>query len=207
MMTDTLNQVNLLIVEDDAIIAEDIKDICENAGYKVVSTAFNAAQALLALKSFELDLILLDIHLDDDLNGIDIAVYIKENYPSLPYIFLTSYSDKVTLNEARQVFPSGYITKPFNKEQLLTTIDIALFNFFHTHHGRSVTKDKLNAGLVQPVTDREWKIISHILDGKPNQQIAILENNSINTVKFHIKNIYEKLDVHNRAGLILKLSK
>lgn len=73
-MTDTLNQVNLLIVEDDAIIAEDIKDICETAGYQVVKTAFNAAQALLALKSFELDLILLDIHLDDDLNGIDIAL-------------------------------------------------------------------------------------------------------------------------------------
>jgi len=206
-MTDIINQVNLLIVEDDAIIAEDIKDICETAGYQVVKTAFNAAQALLALKSFELDLILLDIHLDDDLNGIDIALFVKENYPSVPYVFLTSYSDKVTLNEARQVFPSGYITKPFNKEQLLTTIDIALFNHFHTHHGRSVGKDKLNAGLFQHVTDREWKIISHILDGKPNQQIAILENNSINTVKFHIKNIYEKLDVHSRAELILKLSK
>lgn len=206
-MTDTLHEVNLLIVEDDAIIAEDIKDICENAGYQIVKTAFNAAQAILALKSFETDLILLDIHLDDDLNGIDIAQYVKENYPSIPYIFLTSYSDKRTLNQAKMVFPSGYITKPFNKEQLLATIEITLYNHFHTHHRRSISLEKLNLRLIQPVTDREWKIIGHILDGKPNQQIAILENTSINTVKFHIKNIYDKLDVHSRAGLFLKLGK
>ncbi|MBC7884350.1 MAG: DNA-binding response regulator [Saprospiraceae bacterium] len=206
-MTDSLNQVNLLIVEDDAIIAEDIKDICQNAGYQVVKTAFNAGQALLALKAFEIDLILLDIHLDDDLNGIDVALYVKENYPSIPYIFLTSYSDKLTLNQARKVFPSGYITKPFNKEQLLSTIDISLYNHFHTHHGRSINKEKLNSKLIQPITEREWEIMGHILDGKPNQHIAILENTSINTVKFHIKNIYDKLDVHTRAGLILKLGK
>ncbi len=202
-----VNKIAILIVEDEALIAEDIKEICVEAGFEVVSVCYRASQALNALLHEHFDLVLLDINLEDELSGIDIAQYMINHKIAIPYIFLTSYTDTNTLNAAKDVHPIGYVVKPFQKEQLISTIEISLFNHtkFNIPHG--LNKAELESKFKVHLTDREMEILALICEGKNNGQISNKIYLSINTVKFHIKNIYDKLHVSNRTQLILALGK
>lgn len=202
-----LNKISILVVEDEALIAEDIKDICELAGYEVTSICYKVGQALIALEKQNFDLALLDVNLEDQLTGIDIAKYIKEKRKNIPCIFLTSYADAKTLNEAKDAMPMGYIVKPFNKAQLISTIEISLYNYsrFSMPNGldHAALQKKFNAS----ITDREYEILALICEGKTNQQMAERLYLSINTIKYHIKHLYDKLQVGSRTQLMAILGK
>ena len=202
-----INKIGVLIVEDEALIAEDIKEICEEAGYDVVSICYRASQALIALQKDNFDLVLLDINLEDELSGIEIAQYILKNKISVPYIFLTSYFDTHTLNEAKDVYPIGYIVKPFRKEQLISTIEISLYNHTKFKIPNGLVREDLEAKFNVHFTEREMEILALKKKKKNNGQISYNIFLSINTVKFHIKHIYDKLHVSNRTQLILALAK
>jgi DNA-binding LytR/AlgR family response regulator len=86
------------------------------------------------------DIAILDINLSGRKDGIDLAKYIRENH-DIPFIFLTSFADKATLERAKQVNPPAYLIKPFNKEELYTSIEIALFNYQKTKNVEVKKKD------------------------------------------------------------------
>jgi two-component system, response regulator PdtaR len=201
----SLNNISILIVEDEALIAEDIKDICEESGYDVKSICYTASQALQAIDQNKYDLALLDINLEDDLNGIEIAQYINKKRNPIPFLFLTSYTDKTTLNDAKNVHPIGYIVKPFNKAQLISTIEVGMYNILKNKLQGELSKNKIEEKNKIELTDREFEILNLICQGKTNIQIAEKIYLSVNTIKFHIKNIYEKLDVKNRAKLMTRV--
>lgn len=117
---------NILIVEDELIIAEDIAIILKNAGFNVVSIAMDYKEAILAIENHQLDLILLDINLKGVKSGLDLAKILHEEY-EIPFIFTTSYTDSDTIDEAKQYKPINYLIKPFQNEQLITAIKIADF--------------------------------------------------------------------------------
>ncbi len=190
-------KLNILIVEDEALIAEDIKDICELAGNLVSKICYDAHQAILAITNSTFDLAILDINLESELTGLDIAEFIGTQNIQLPYIFLTSYSDHATLDKARECKPIAYITKPFRKEQLISSIEINFKTRTNTESFVSANKENLAIQL----TDREKEISQMICDGKSNEEIASKLYLSVNTVKFHVKNLYEKFDVNNRVQL------
>lgn len=125
----TLESIKLMIDDDEASIAEDIADFCEDSGFPSppVFVSYRAGQAIDYLKNNPVDLGLLDINLEDDIDGIEIADYINLNCKA-DFIFLTSYSDPKTLTKASSTNPAGYITKPLTKEQLLNTIIQAINN-------------------------------------------------------------------------------
>jgi len=200
-----MSEISILIVDDEPLIASDIADICKSAGYQVVDIAMSVGQALDNLKNKNIDLILLDINLQDaEADGIDLAKHIVQ-HSNLPFLFLTSYADKATLDRAKKTNPLGYIVKPFNSNQLISTIEIALHNYSIQQVPKGLDRAILNKALHSPLTEREWSILNHIFQGRSNSQLAEQEFISINTVKYHIKQLYSKFQVQNRSTLFYKI--
>ena len=123
--------IKILIVEDELIIAEDMSSKLEQLGYDVIGIAINFDEAIELIEEESPDLILLDIMIEGDRDGIELGDTISTSY-SIPFIFITSHADKRTVTHAKKVKPSGYLVKPFEKDDLFTAIEIALTNFNQT---------------------------------------------------------------------------
>jgi len=114
----------VLIAEDDVLISEELNDILINAGYEVVGIAEDFETAVEIIDSTPPEIALLDINMDGKEQGFDIAHYLNQTI-SIPFIFISSYSDSKTLQQAGDLVPCSYITKPFSKEQVISAIKIA----------------------------------------------------------------------------------
>jgi two-component system response regulator LytT len=123
-----MNTIQILIVEDELIIAEDMKGMLREFNYEVVGIATDFAEAENILGQTIPDIALIDIHLRGKEDGIKLAGSIRAKY-DIPIIFITSYADAATVEKAKMVRPDGYIVKPFAKEDLFTSIEIAVFNY------------------------------------------------------------------------------
>ena len=122
--------IRILIVEDNVIIADDMQSMLEEIGYEIVDNVIVYEQAVEVLKTQKVDLVLIDIILASDKTGIDLGKHIRENY-DIPFIFVTSNSDRATVENAKTVKPNGYLVKPFEQQDLYTSIEIALSNFIY----------------------------------------------------------------------------
>jgi len=120
--------INILIVEDNVLIADDMQMILEDMGYTVAANVTSYEKAVEALDKYTIDLALLDIQLATQKSGIDVGEYIRANF-DIPFVFVTSNSDKETVNQAKEVKPNGYLVKPFEEKDLFTTIEITMSNF------------------------------------------------------------------------------
>ncbi len=118
-------KVKILIVEDEGIIAEHLRMILFSYGFDHIKIAHSKENALLGIIDFKPDLVLLDIHLKQHLDGIEIAKIVHEKY-HIPFVFITAHSDPLILNKALECQPAGYITKPFNQANVYATINIAI---------------------------------------------------------------------------------
>lgn len=116
------------IIEDELVIAETIRETLLDLGYDVTEAAINYSQGLELVEKENPDLLLMDIVLSGHKDGIDLAREIRKLY-HLPIIFLTSNADETTINRAKEVQPEGYLVKPFNRQDLYTSIEIAVSNF------------------------------------------------------------------------------
>lgn len=115
----------ILIAEDEIIIAEDIASCLEDLGYYIC--AIDSGDHIMEIiRETEPDLILLDIHLKGDVDGVELAAKIKQEF-DIPFIFLTAYADKPTIDRAKTVEPYGFIVKPFDDKDLRSAIEIALY--------------------------------------------------------------------------------
>lgn len=201
-----MNRIRVLIVEDEPLIAADIAGILERNDFLISAIVYSQEEAMEELSERLPDIALLDINLHGKMEGIDIAEKINKGY-SIPFIFITSYSDKNTLDKAKHTEPAGYIVKPFNDAALYSTLEIALFNHAqkNKHQYPPLSFQKINHGLAEPVTEREFNLLELIYDGKNNKQIAEAMFISANTVKKHIYNTYFKLGADSRATAILRL--
>lgn len=123
-----MKKVKILVVEDEIIIADNICDALNDLGYHALEPAINFTEAIATIEADAPDIVILDIHLSGKKTGIDLAKKIRETY-NFPFIFLTSNSDAFTINQAKEVMPPAYLIKPFSKEELFSSIEIALHNF------------------------------------------------------------------------------
>ena len=130
--------VRILIVEDNVIIADDMQSMLEEIGYEIVSSVMAYEQAVKVLAESDVDLVLIDIVLASDKTGIDLGKHIREKY-NIPFVFITSNSDRSTVESAKLVKPNGYLVKPFEQQDLYTAIEIALSNFSESESGDSST--------------------------------------------------------------------
>lgn len=115
----------ILLVEDDNIIARVADWRLKSLGYEVCGRATTSAETMELVATHSPDLILMDINLQGDIDGIDTAQMIKERY-NIPVVFVTSHSDGVTLERAKATNPDGFIIKPFDDNDLRVAIELAL---------------------------------------------------------------------------------
>jgi DNA-binding NarL/FixJ family response regulator len=201
-----MSKHKILIVEDEPAIAENISLYLDNNDFEVSAIVYDSDDAFAELKNNTPDAAILDINLEGDKDGIDIAAYINKQH-QIPFLFLTSYSDKGTLDRAKAVKPSGYIVKPFNERTLLASLEIAISNHAaeKNHDLPKLNLEKINQNILSPFTEREFDIAQLVYEGITNTQMAQKIFISTNTIKTHLKSIHLKLDANTRLQVIHKL--
>jgi DNA-binding NarL/FixJ family response regulator len=133
------NEIDILIVEDEALIAQKIKMQLEDFGYNIVAVCYNYGSAEKAINETLFDVLITDINLGDGLeikSGIQLAKALKQ-IKDCPVIFLTAFSDKDTIKKAAALSPSAYLVKPVNTANLYATVQLAVENF-GTHKSASL---------------------------------------------------------------------
>ncbi len=135
-----MDKINVLIIEDELIIAEDIKEMLHTLGYNVTGIACDIAETNELMKEKLPDIILMDIRLRHGDDGIELAKSIRRSY-KLPIVFITSHTDKATLEKAKEVQPDGYIVKPLEKEDIYSSVEIALSNFLKSQNAKTEKED------------------------------------------------------------------
>jgi signal transduction histidine kinase/HPt (histidine-containing phosphotransfer) domain-containing protein len=130
-----------MVVDDERIVALDIQHTLDRLGYEVAAVADSGREAIKMAEVAVPDLILMDIRLKGEMDGIETASHIKELF-DVPVVFLTAYSDEATLHRAKSAMPFGYLVKPFEERELHSTIEVSL----EKHHlERELRRTKLAA--------------------------------------------------------------
>lgn len=151
----------ILVVEDEIVVAMEIEEKLKLMGYDVTAICSTGEDAVSELGQQVPDLVLMDIKLDGEIDGIQTAEMIHRDH-DIPVVYLTAYADDVTLNRAKVTEPFGYLVKPFSETELRTTIEVALYK--HQQDKRTKesarwfasTIDVLGAALL--VTDEDGAI-------------------------------------------------
>ncbi len=120
----------ILVVEDEVLIAMQIKSILEEMGYDVFINVYSVESAIQHIEADSYNLVLVDINLNKAKDGIDLGRYLLEKN-TIPFIYITSYSNKMTLDRVNETRPYGYIVKPFKPSDLVASVSVVLNNYKH----------------------------------------------------------------------------
>lgn len=165
-----MSRTNILVVEDESIVAKDIQNSLKKLGYSVIGTTGSGEEALKLVEESRPDIILMDIMLKGVLSGIEAAAQIKAKY-NIPVIYLTAYADENTLNKVKITEPHGYIIKPFKEVDLHTTIEMAIYK-----HAREKEIIKERDMLYSLVENRDSKNVVFV---KSNSRMVKIRMNDI----------------------------
>ena len=121
-----MKKKQILVVEDERIVAADIKMSAQRLGYDVCGIAFSGEEAIKKAEEMNPDLVLMDIVLEGEMDGIEAASSIRTRF-DIPIVYLTAYADEKTLERAKITEPFGYIIKPYDDKCLYTSIEIAFY--------------------------------------------------------------------------------
>lgn len=143
-----MSQVNILVVEDDFIIAAHISTLLTETGYAVAETLSKGESVVAFLDNNLVDVILMDINLAGDLDGVETARLVMKKH-TVPVIFLTANADATTFDRAKDTYPAGFISKPFKNEDLTRTLELVL----NTSH-KDQTNVKAESSNSEMLTDR-----------------------------------------------------
>ncbi len=159
-----MKKKQILIVEDEWIVAQDIKMSLQKLGYTVSGVVSSGEEAISKVEENNVDLVLMDITLRGEMNGIEAAAIIRSRF-DIPFVYLTAHADDKTLERAKITEPFGYIFKPYEDRDIHLTIEKALCKL---KMGRKLrTSEKKYRTLVEESRDAIY-ITSH--DGKNNER-------------------------------------
>ena len=204
-----MTPARILVVEDDRVVARDVRHQLTRIGHAVVGVTPSGEDAVrLALESHP-DLVLMDIRLEGALDGVDAAQQIR-NRCQVPVVFLTAYADDETLQRARVTEPFGYLLKPFEDSQLRTVIEMALYK--HTAERKlreserryAVTLASIGDGVI--ATDDQARVTflnpaAEALTGWPQREATGRPLTEV----FHIINEETRQPVEDPAAKVLRL--
>jgi len=166
-----MSKTNILIVEDESIVAKDIQHSLKKLGYTVVGVCSTGEDAIKTAEEVKPDLVLMDIMLKGEMSGIEAAGQIREKF-NIPIIYLTAYADESTLSKAKVSEPYGYIIKPFKEIDLHTSIEMAIYK----HEKETDVK-------------KERDFLYSIVENKESKDIIFVKSNS-RLVKVKTSDIY-----------------
>ena len=189
-----MNSIKILIVEDEVIIAESLRQMLRELGYPDSQRCRKVEEAEHLIRSGEFDMAILDINLSGGYEGIELGRLCSQE--RIPYFFLTSYSDLNTIRKAKSGKPGNYIVKPFSPQDIMVAVELTLM---HAQPETAIKKEtaKQKFGL----TERESEILELMLKRLSNNEIADQLFISINTVKSHIRGIYTKTGTSTKKEL------
>jgi AraC-like DNA-binding protein/CheY-like chemotaxis protein len=147
----------IIVVEDELLIAKGISVVLKNEGYKVIMNITNVEQAIEAIELHNPNLVLLDINLKDDRDGVHLGEYLRKKN-TIPFVYITSSSDNVTLERIKDTNPNGIIIKPFKSIDIRTTVSVVLHNF------KSSQKEDFNETEIEFVPFVLKEAVSYIND-------------------------------------------
>ncbi|MBD8488197.1 response regulator transcription factor [Echinicola sp. CAU 1574] len=185
----------VLIIEDEVLIAKDLSYILEDIGYENVGIASTGAKALELFRNHKVDLVISDININGDMDGIDTVKAILE-FKEVPIIYISAFSDTKTVQRAIETSPSSFLTKPYNERSVQIAIDLAMANFNKTQQNLE------NNEVFQQLTQREREIILLIAEGKTSAEIADQLFISPTTAAKHRNNILAKTGCNNTSEVI-----
>lgn len=128
---ETMEELSIVVVEDEPIVAEDLRRQLKKFGYDVVGIFYNAEEALPFIREHAPDLLLMDVNLGQGMDGIEAVTEIRKTL-DLPVIYLTGNTDEFTYSRARRTDPAAFLSKPFRSRDLQAAIELAAKNFSRT---------------------------------------------------------------------------
>lgn len=198
--------IKVMIVDDQELIREGLALLLnENNEIDLIAEAKNGIEAVARAQEHSPDIILMDIQMPE-LDGLEASKLIKENNPEIKILILSVFGEEELVKEAIRSGAEGYLLKDISKEELFKAINDVYAGkaYLHGDLAKSILDDFANdrRRKRKNVTKREREILKLISEGKSNKQIADILNLSIETVKTHIRNIFEKLEAADRAQAV-----
>lgn len=198
--------IKLIIADDHNLFIDGLRLLLKDEpDLQVTDIASDGKELLSILPTAKADIILLDINMPN-LNGLDTAHYIKQTYPALKIIMLSTYNDDHLVEKAKTLGTNAYLLKTTNKEELLQTIRLVALGQACFPYRQPFIKNNFDGNddfLKQfNLTKRESEILLLIKANNTNQQIADKLFLSVYTVETHRKNIMQKLGLKNPSALI-----
>ena len=164
-------KATVLVVEDESSVSKDIQYSLKKLGYEVIGSSATGAKAIELALELKPNIVLMDIMLKGDINGIEASAEIKKSL-NIPIIFLTAYADENTLEKAKITEPYAYILKPFKEIDLHTSIEMALYK-----HGKEL----------EVIKERDF--LYNIVENKESNEFIFVKSNS-KLIKLYNKDIY-----------------
>ena len=199
-------KASLFIVDDHYMVIEGIRSLLQNEkGIEWLGHATNASSCLSFLKQQQPDIILMDVNLPD-VSGIDLCKEVREKYPSIYVLGLSTFNQQAIIRNMMDNGASGYILKNADKAELLTAIrEVGLGRTYMSVEVSTSLKDPNNE--LTLITRREKEILKLIAQGLTNAEISGKLFISIPTVNTHRKSLLEKFEAKNTAILIGKATR
>ena len=195
--------VSILLIDDHDMVIEGMKAILKHVeNVQVVATANNAFDAISILKKTKIDLCFLDINLPD-ISGIDLCLKIRNEFPEIYIIALSTFNQRSYIAQMMQNGASGYLLKSATKEEIEEAITTVIQGKLFFNISSIATPNEKDTPLL---TRREKEILLLIADGLTNIEIGKKIFLSPHTVDSHRKNLFIKFDVNNVALLVKKAS-
>ena len=206
-----MQEIRVGIVEDNRDLRETLQQMVEAApDLRLVCAYSNAEDAIRSLPKQAPDVVLMDIHLPFR-NGIECTRRLKDLCPGLQVLILTVYEDSENIFDALKAGASGYLLKRSSPTEILAAIaDVSLGGApMSSQIARHVvasfqTPTPTLESEGEPLSERENEVLGYITKGYSGKEIADKMHVSINTVKTHLKHIYQKLHVRSRTEILLR---
>ena len=195
--------VRILIADNELALAGELESFLLEKGYDVVGIAVSGRQAVNMTLSLNPDLVLMEIKLNGDLQGIAAAQRIR-SVRDIPIVFLTWYGDEKSLSRVARVHPDGYVLKPFQRPQVQAAIQVALDNRLRFRKRKApgseaislqALSDKIPGMPQTTFTPAENKVASLVKEGMRTREIALKLKLAPSTVDWHRKNIRKKMGI------------
>jgi DNA-binding NarL/FixJ family response regulator len=207
----TAKPLRVLLVEDERLVAMSLQRQLQVLGYEVVGWTPSGSAAIERADALRPDVVLMDIYLEGDVDGISAADEIQKQF-QLPVIYLTAFSNREVLDRAKITEPAGYILKPYEGRELQVAIEMAVYRH-RAEEKRLVTlaTERRQVSLATPADDgfsyisrltpREREVMHLIVSGKTQKQIAAQLDVTIQTAAKHRAKVLQKVNVSNDVEL------
>jgi AraC-like DNA-binding protein len=159
----------ILVIEDEPFIAVDIQQLLVGEGYDVQINFQDVANALQIIEEWQPHLVVLDIQLNEEKTGIDIGHFLQQQNKT-PFIYITSYSDKLTLEKVKHTRPYGFIVKPYKSEELIASVYLVINNY--QYRKLDTLREK-----TQPITDipMQLRVVTYFIQNNLEKKIEVAE--------------------------------